>query len=58
MQVKATGSMTHSVVVENMGYQYDSRDGEIFLEDGFKYKVYTVEDNDEIVESVIDLEEA
>lgn len=57
MQVKATGSMTHSVVVENMGYQYDSRDGEIFLEDGFKYKVYTVEDNDEIVESVIDLEE-
>lgn len=38
----------------NIGYQYDSRDKELFLEDGYKYVIITVVNGD-LIRTDVDL---
>lgn len=40
----------------DIGYQYDSRDKEIFLESGYEYFVYHVS-NDKLIKTIVNLED-
>lgn len=44
LQTKVT-QVYDEVIVNNIGYQYDSRDKEVFLESGYEYVLVSIVDN-------------
>ena len=57
MQTKVEVNITDDLMLETLGYQYDSRDGELFLESGYSYNVYTLSPNNYLVTTKLDLKE-
>ena len=55
MQYDINTTISQEVILESIGYQYDSRDKEILLESGYTYKVYNLGEDGEVIESIIDL---
>lgn len=55
LQSKTT-QVYFEIIPTNIGYQYDSRDGEIFLEEGYKY-VLINSVNNLVIKTTVDLTE-
>lgn len=57
MQVKSQVQIISDILFDNLGYQYDSRDGELFLKSGYNYTIYTITPDRELIPTVLDLRE-
>ena len=57
MQTVLEGKLGGTITTATLGYQYDTRDRELFLESGYKYKVCSVLSNGELIIDEIDLED-
>lgn len=57
MQIQSVVDIDSDINIDYIGYQYDSRDGELFLESGYKYVIHTVTSNDQLLTTELNLGE-
>lgn len=55
MQININAEQLLEVNLQDISYQYDSNDKELFLEDGYIYSVYTLNNDNLLTKDTIDL---